>query len=74
MKHPATVDLLRDGKWPRKLGDTAAEQRAQRYGHGRCAELAEPGLFDKLCEFDVCHVTYVPDSGHARLIELCHAP
>src|SRR5258708_27989766 len=29
--------------------------------------------FDKLREFDVCHVTYVPDSGHARLIELCHA-
>ena len=30
-------------------------------------------VFDKLREFDVCHVTYVPDSGHARLIELCHA-
>ena len=26
-------------------------------------------VFDKLREFDVCHVTYVPDSGHARLIE-----
>ena len=30
-------------------------------------------VFDKLREFDVRHVTYVPDSGHARLIELCHA-
>ena len=30
-------------------------------------------VFDKLRELDVCHVTYVPDSGHARLIELCHA-
>src|SRR2546422_6851389 len=30
-------------------------------------------VFDKLREFDVCHVTYVPDSGHARLIELCQA-
>jgi sulfopyruvate decarboxylase alpha subunit len=30
-------------------------------------------IFAKLREFDVRHVTYVPDSGHARLIELCHA-
>ena len=30
-------------------------------------------VFEKLREFDVRHVTYVPDSGHARLIELCHA-
>jgi len=30
-------------------------------------------IFQKLREFDVRHVTYVPDSGHARLIELCHA-
>jgi hypothetical protein len=30
-------------------------------------------IFEKLREFDVRHVTYVPDSGHARLIELCHA-
>src|SRR5258707_1582268 len=53
-------------------GTRPREQRAQRYGHGRCAELAEPGL-RQVREFDVCHVTYVPDSGHARLIELCHA-
>src|SRR6266849_4374980 len=30
-------------------------------------------VFDKLREFDVCHVTYVPDTGHAQLIELCQA-
>src|SRR5262245_37344052 len=30
-------------------------------------------IFQKLRESDVRHVTYVPDSGHARLIELCHA-
>jgi sulfopyruvate decarboxylase alpha subunit len=30
-------------------------------------------IFGKLREFDVRHVTYVPDSGHAQLIELCHA-
>jgi sulfopyruvate decarboxylase alpha subunit len=28
-------------------------------------------IFQKLREFDVRHVTYVPDAGHARLIELC---
>src|SRR5690606_30099436 len=30
-------------------------------------------VFDKLGEADVRQVAYVPDSGHARLIELCHA-
>jgi sulfopyruvate decarboxylase alpha subunit len=30
-------------------------------------------IFEKLREFDVRHVTYVPDAGHARLIELCQA-
>src|ERR1700731_1203567 len=56
----------------------------QTRGHGR-ANKGDSGMvtadapnwpilvFDKLREFDVCHVTYVPDSGHARLIELCHA-
>jgi sulfopyruvate decarboxylase alpha subunit len=29
-------------------------------------------IFHKLREFDVRHVTYVPDAGHARLIDLCH--
>src|SRR5262245_31895926 len=54
-------------------------------GHGRASNDATgtvmaadaqnwPNLiFEKLREFDVRHVTYVPDSGHARLIELCHA-
>jgi len=29
-------------------------------------------IFQTLREFGVRHVTYVPDAGHARLIELCH--
>lgn len=29
-------------------------------------------IFLKLCEADVRHVVYVPDAGHARLIDLCH--
>ena len=29
-------------------------------------------IFRKLCEADVRQVVYVPDAGHARLIELCH--
>jgi len=30
-------------------------------------------IFAKLREADIRQVTYVPDSGHARLIQLCHA-
>ncbi|MGP0092244.1 MAG: thiamine pyrophosphate-binding protein [Xanthobacteraceae bacterium] len=30
-------------------------------------------VFAKLREADIRQVTYVPDSGHARLIQLCHA-
>jgi sulfopyruvate decarboxylase alpha subunit len=30
-------------------------------------------IFNKLREADIRQVTYVPDSGHARLIQLCHA-
>ena len=56
----------------------------QSRGHGRANEDESatamavvqnwPSLiFEKLRAFDVRHVTYVPDSGHARLIELCHA-
>jgi sulfopyruvate decarboxylase alpha subunit len=29
-------------------------------------------IFEKLCEAGVTQVAYVPDAGHARLIELCH--
>jgi sulfopyruvate decarboxylase alpha subunit len=33
-----------------------------------------PGeIFDVLCKACVTQVAYVPDAGHARLIELCHA-
>src|ERR1700741_3430479 len=30
-------------------------------------------IFQKLCEADVRQVVYVPDAGHARLIELCQS-
>ena len=30
-------------------------------------------IFDVLCAADVTQVAYVPDAGHARLIDLCHA-
>src|SRR4029450_6706522 len=30
-------------------------------------------IFEKLREFRIRHVTYVPDAGQARLIELCQA-
>ena len=30
-------------------------------------------IFARLREADIRQVAYVPDSGHARLIELCHA-
>lgn len=30
-------------------------------------------IFEKLREANIRQVTYVPDAGHARLIELCHA-
>jgi sulfopyruvate decarboxylase alpha subunit len=30
-------------------------------------------IFQKLQEAEIRHVVYVPDAGHARLIELCHA-
>ena len=29
-------------------------------------------IFEKLCGADIRQVAYVPDAGHARLIELCH--
>ena len=41
-------------------------------GHHRAADWPEH-VFAKLREADVRQVTYVPDAGHARLIELCHA-
>src|ERR1700760_2400350 len=30
-------------------------------------------VFQKLREFDVRHLTFLPDAGQTRLIELCHA-
>jgi sulfopyruvate decarboxylase alpha subunit len=53
-----------DGGTDTVRGDTVAAADAQNW----------PNLiFEKLREFDVRHVTYVPDAGHARLIELCQA-
>lgn len=53
-----------DGGTDTVRGDTVAGADAQNW----------PNLiFEKLREFDVRHVTYVPDAGHARLIELCQA-
>src|SRR5262249_19721535 len=49
------------------------EQRCDRHRHGRrCAELAEPDLREA-ARIRCPPRQYVPDSGHARLIELCHA-
>ncbi|HEX2476952.1 MAG TPA: thiamine pyrophosphate-binding protein [Lacipirellulaceae bacterium] len=53
-----------DGGTDTVRGDTVAAADAQNW----------PNLiFEKLRQFDVRHVTYVPDAGHARLIELCQA-
>ena len=58
--------------------ETAEAARANRLaepaaaGHRRAADWPEQ-IFAKLREADVRQVTYVPDAGHARLIELCHA-
>jgi len=41
-------------------------------GDGAAADWPEQ-IFAKLREADIRQVTYVPDSGHARLIGLCHA-
>jgi sulfopyruvate decarboxylase alpha subunit len=42
-------------------------------GTGADAQDWPTRIFQKLRELDIRHVTYVPDAGHARLIELCHA-
>ncbi len=43
----------------------------------KAADGADPDwpqeIFAKLREAKIRHVAYVPDAGHARLIELCHA-
>jgi sulfopyruvate decarboxylase alpha subunit len=45
---------------------------AARAGSPAVRDWAEQ-IFVKLREADIRQVTYVPDAGHARLIELCHA-
>lgn len=41
------------------------------FGHQPVADWPDQ-IFQKLREADVCHVAYVPDAGHSRLIRLCH--
>jgi sulfopyruvate decarboxylase alpha subunit len=53
---------------------TRASQLPERTAAGRHrAEDWPEQVFAKLREADIRQVTYVPDAGHARLIELCHA-
>ena len=49
----------------RGVGDRASEPAAAANWPDR--------IFEKLREAEVRQVVYVPDAGHARLIELCHA-
>lgn len=46
---------------------------AQMLGSGRNGEEWPDQIFQKLREAEVKQVAYVPDAGHARLIELCRA-
>jgi sulfopyruvate decarboxylase alpha subunit len=51
--------------------DQAREDTGNRAAH--VAALNWPDhIFEKLREADIKQVVYVPDAGHARLIELCH--
>ncbi len=55
---------------------TAEGQPASRRGSATDLEPSRnwpDQVFEKLREADIRQVTYVPDAGHARLIELCHA-
>jgi sulfopyruvate decarboxylase alpha subunit len=59
---------------------TAEPERADRTPERRDADAGDDGcvdwaqqIFEKLRAADIRQVTYVPDAGHARLIELCHA-
>jgi sulfopyruvate decarboxylase alpha subunit len=55
----------------KSVGDAAPHRAAL---PGRDASRSWPDqIFAKLREADIRQVTYVPDAGHARLIELCHA-
>src|SRR5271165_5002486 len=50
------------------------EKSATGLGSEAASETVWPDLiFRKLCEAKIRQVVYVPDAGHARLIELCRA-
>lgn len=51
---------------------TQTLDKAKTDGGGEGALAWPEQVFQKLCEADVRQVVYVPDVGHARLIELCH--
>ena len=51
-------------------GETLGESKRSRAGP---AEDWPDQIFTKLREADIRQVAYVPDAGHARLIQLCHA-
>ena len=55
-----------------KRADQPFEARGAMAGRERPEHWPDQ-IFEKLRAADVRQVTYVPDAGHARLIELCHA-
>jgi sulfopyruvate decarboxylase alpha subunit len=59
-----------------QAGTTASADKASR-GGGAARSTTPRGwseqVFEKLREADIRQVAYVPDSGHARLIQLCHS-
>src|SRR3974377_1038780 len=48
-------------------------EMAQTLKSGHIGEEWPDQMFQKLREAEVRHAAYVPDAGHARLIELCRA-
>jgi sulfopyruvate decarboxylase alpha subunit len=55
---------------------TSNQSRADQGSGNRVAQAATSNwpdqIFQKLREAEISQVVYVPDAGHARLIELCH--
>ena len=54
------------------LDQTRAGQEAEANMAPKAAPKWPDQIFQKLREAEVTQVTYVPDAGHARLIDLCH--
>ena len=51
--------------------DQAGEDTGNRAAHAAAPNWPDQ-IFEKLREADIKQMVYVPDAGHARLIELCH--